>query len=176
MNGSNTGLRILGVDPGTRVSGFGLIDVQTGRFKHVENGGVFPPVKAPFHERIHHLFLKFAELIAEFQPNAVAIENIFVAKNVSSTLKLGHARGAIMVAACEAKLPVWEYSANEVKKAITGYGHASKEQIQRMVKSLLKLQDKAFTDASDALAVAICHANSYQMNEKVNALERLRAS
>lgn len=169
-------MRILGIDPGTRISGFGIIDTQAGKISHVENGGLFPPTKAPFSKRIHYLYNKITEVIQKFQPDVVALENIFVAKNVSSTLKLGHARGAIMVAVCEQGLPLWEYSANEVKKALTGFGHAGKEQIQRMVKSLLKLQDAAFTDASDALAVAICHANSHRMNEKVNALKPRRAS
>lgn len=160
-------MRILGIDPGTIVTGWGLIDENAGRLTHLDNGGIFPPRKQPFFERIYFIHEHIHELIQKFSPEVVAMEDIFVAKNASSALKLGHARGATMVAAGRSNLPLVEYTANHVKKAITGYGHASKEQIQKMVKSLLKLPGEAFTDASDALAVAICHANSHRLLAKV---------
>jgi len=160
-------MRVLGIDPGTIVTGYGLIDEKNGRLLHVDNGGIFPPTKKPLPDRIYLIHEKIEALIREYSPDAIAIEDIFVAKNVSSSLKLGHARGAAMVAGTRAQIPIFEYSANKVKKALTGYGHASKEQIQRMVRSLLKLPGEAFTDASDALAVAICHSSSYRMLKKV---------
>ena len=158
---------ILGLDPGTVVTGFGLIEENGSRLSHIDNGGIHPPRKADLSEKIFFIHEKVVDLIRNHNPDAIAIEDIFVAKNVSSTLKLGHARGAAMVAASRSLLPIFEYSANQVKLAVTGYGHAGKEQIQKMVKSLLKLPEKAFSDASDALAVAICHSNSYRLQQKV---------
>lgn len=160
-------MRVLGIDPGTIVTGYGLIDEKNGRLSHVDNGGIFPPPKKNLPDRIFCIHEKVEWLIQKFSPDAIAIEEIFVAKNVASTLKLGHARGAAMIAGSRAQIPIFEYSANQVKKALTGYGHASKEQIQRMVRSLLKLPGEAFSDASDALAVAICHSSSYRMLKKV---------
>lgn len=160
-------MRILGIDPGTLVTGWGLIEETNGRLSHVENGGIFPPKKRSLFDRVCLIHRELEEIIHAFNPEVLAMEDIFVAKNVASSLKLGHARGATMVAAGRAGLPLFEYTANQVKKALTGYGHASKEQIQKMVKSLLNLPGLAFADASDALAVAICHANSYRMLKKV---------
>jgi len=162
-------MRILGIDPGCVVTGYGLVEETRGRSLHVDNGGIFPPPKFPFGDRICFIHDRIEELLQRFSPDAVAIENIFVAKNVSSTLKLGHARGAAMVAVARAKLPIHEYSALQVKQAVTGYGHASKDQIQKMVRALLKLPGEAFSDASDALAVALCHLSSYRMAQKVKA-------
>jgi len=162
-------MRILGIDPGCVVTGYGIIEEAQGRIAHLDNGGIFPPAKAAFSDRICFIHDQIEVLIAKFTPEAVVIENIFVAKNVQSTLKLGHARGAAMVAASRAGRPIFEYTALQVKQAVTGYGHASKEQIQKMVQALLKLPGMAFTDASDALAVALCHANSYRMMRKVKA-------
>jgi crossover junction endodeoxyribonuclease RuvC len=161
-------MKILGIDPGSVVTGYGLIEETQGKMTHVDNGGIFPPKGRPFSERICYIHNQVEALIERHRPDAVAIENIFVAKNVSSTLKLGHARGAAVVAVARSNLPLYEYTANEVKLAVTGYGHAGKEQIQKMVCTLLKLPGHAFTDASDALAVAICHLNSYRLLKKVS--------
>lgn len=162
-------MRILGIDPGCVVTGYGLVEQVNGKNLHIENGGIFPPTKLAFGDRICFIHDRIEELLQRFSPDEVAIENIFVAKNVSSTLKLGHARGAAMVAVSRAKLPMHEYTALQVKQAVTGYGHASKDQIQKMVKALLKLPGEAFSDASDALAVALCHLSSYRMARKVKA-------
>lgn len=151
---------ILGIDPGTIVTGYGVIEKQGNRLLHRDNGGIFPAKGDPLPRRIFHIFQQIESLIEKFSPEVLALEDIFVAKNVSSALKLGHARGAAMVAGCRAGLPVFEYSANQVKLALTGYGHAGKEQIQKMVRTLLGLAGEPFSDASDALAVAICHSHS----------------
>lgn len=151
---------VLGIDPGTLVTGYGVIETQGNRLRHLDNGGIFPPKGEPLPQRIYHIFRQIESLIEKFSPEVMALEDIFVAKNVSSSLKLGHARGAAMVAGCRAGLPVFEYSANQVKLALTGYGHAGKEQIQKMVQTLLGLAGVPFSDASDALAVAICHSHS----------------
>jgi len=163
-------MRILGIDPGSQITGFGLIEGHPKGITHLENGGIFTPKNRSFSERIFHIFEQISLLIQNFSPDVVALEDIFVAKNVSSTLKLGHARGAIMVAVARAGVPLFEYSALQVKQAVTGYGRADKEQIQRMVRALLKLPDLAFTDASDALAVALCHFHSHRMLRKVQGL------
>jgi len=163
-------MRILGIDPGSRITGYGLIEAQPRGISHLENGGIFPPKQGTLGERIFHIFQEVALLIQKFSPDVVALEDIFVAKNVSSTLKLGHARGAAMVAIAQAGVPLFEYTALQVKQAVTGYGRADKEQIQRMVRALLKLPDMAFSDASDALAVALCHFHSYRLLKKVQGL------
>ncbi len=160
-------MRILGIDPGTRVTGYGFVEEKSGRVIHVDNGGIFPSPKGSLAERIYHINQELSRLLSDFAPDAVAIEDIFVAKNISSTLKLGHARGSAMIAVQQAGIPLYEYTANQVKKAVTGYGHANKEQIQKMVSSLLQLKECAFTDASDALAVALCHCYSYRFQNKV---------
>ena len=160
-------MRILGIDPGSVVTGYGVIQSQQGKTSHLDNGGIFSPVKKPWSERLCFIYDHVEALVKKHQPDVIAIEEIFIAKNISSSLKLGHARGVAMVAAAKSGLPVFEYTALQVKQSVTGYGHASKEQIQKMVRALLKLPDLAFSDASDALAVAICHLNSYRMLKKV---------
>lgn len=160
---------VLGIDPGTVVTGYGVIEKQGNRLRHLDNGGIFPPKSEPLPHRIHFIFEQLEVLIKKFSPEVMALEDIFVAKNVASSLKLGHARGAAMVAGTRAGLPVFEYSANQVKIALTGYGHAGKEQIQKMVRTLLGLSDEPFTDASDALAVAICHSHSLIHLRKVGS-------
>jgi crossover junction endodeoxyribonuclease RuvC len=161
---------ILGIDPGSVVTGFGLVEASAGRMGHVENGGIFPPKNTSFGERIFYIFQQVETLVQKFTPDAVAIEEIFVAKNVSSSLKLGHARGAAMVAVAKAGLPLYEYTALQVKQAVTGYGRADKGQIQKMIRVILKLPETAFADASDALAVAVCHLQSHRFLKKVGGL------
>ncbi len=162
-------MRILGIDPGSVVTGYGVLEGEAGQAVHLENGGIFLPAKLPFSDRLCYLHDHIEGLIKKFSPDTVALEDIFIAKNVSSTLKLGHARGAIMVAVAKAGLPLFEYTALQVKQAVTGYGRADKEQIQKMVCALLKLPGLAFTDASDALAVALCHFHSYRLMKKVSS-------
>lgn len=151
-------MRIFGIDPGSTTTGYGIVEAQGSSVKHLDNGGIHLPKSKTLPHRLAIIYNEITALIERFQPDAVAIENVFVAKNVSSTLKLGHARGAAMVAAVNAGIPVAEYTPSQVKKALTGYGSASKDQMQRMVKAVLGLPELAFEDASDALAVALCHA------------------
>ncbi len=160
-------MRILGIDPGSITTGYGLIEGLKGKMRHLENGGIFLNSKVSFSERICRIHDQIEILIKNFSPDVLALEDIFIAKNVSSALKLGHARGAVMVAAGRLGLPIFEYTALQVKQAVTGYGHAGKEQIQKMIRVLLELPDAAFSDASDALAVAVCHFHSYRMQGKV---------
>ena len=150
---------VLGVDPGSRVTGYGLIEKDHNRMTCIQAGVITPPPKAPFYERIHHIFQSMLDIMSEYSPLELAIEEVFFAKNVQSSLKLGHARGAVLIAAVESGLKIFEYSPLEIKKSTVGYGRASKEQVRSMVKMILNLKSEPLLDASDALATAICHLN-----------------
>ena len=151
---------ILGIDPGSRKTGYGLISKQGNRLVHIDNGAIFTQSAKEFPQRLEQIFTGLSAIIAQYQPTAVAVENVFLAKNAMSALKLGQARGAAIVAAVNVGLPVHEYTAMQVKQAVVGTGRAEKTQVQQMIKALLNLPEVAQEDASDALAVAICHAHS----------------
>jgi crossover junction endodeoxyribonuclease RuvC len=164
-------MRILGIDPGSRITGYGFIAKEGNRLLHIDNGAIFTDAATDFPGRLKRIFDGITDVIHRYQPDAVAVEDIFFATNVQSALKLGQARGAAIVAGVTAGLPVFEYTALQVKSAVVGHGRAAKEQVQQMVKVLLGLPEIAQADASDALAVAICHANSATMK----SLARLSA-
>jgi len=156
-------MRILGIDPGSRITGYGLVEKIGNRLRHMDNGAIITNSKAPMPERLQIIYRQLNRIIDEYAPQAVAVERIFVAKNALSALKLGHARGVAMLAGVNAGLPVAEYSAVEVKNAVVGYGRAAKTEVQHMVRVLLALPEIAQEDASDALAVAICHAHCHEL-------------
>ena len=160
---------VLGIDPGSRITGYGIIRKDGNRLIHVDNGAIFTDAAKDFPLRLHRIFSGLVEVIERYRPDAVAVEQIFFSNNVQSALKLGQARGAAIVAGVNAGLPVFEYSALQVKQAVVGHGKAAKEQVQQMVKVLLNLPEIAQADASDALAVAICHANSSALKNQVAA-------
>lgn len=160
-------IRLLGLDPGLRATGWGLIDVDGNTLSAVANGTVKANDKLQMAERLHHIFSEIGKVIGAYQPGECAIEETFVNKNPTSTLKLGHARAAAMLAAAEAGLPVCEYTPNAVKKAVVGAGHAGKEQVASMVKMLLPGAAAESADAADALAVAICHAHHRATNVRM---------
>lgn len=162
-------MRVLGIDPGCTITGFGVVDVVDGRLCHVADGGIEPCASHPLPRRLRKIFDELTKLIAVHGPDAVAIESVFVAKNVRSSLLLGHARGTAMIAASTADIDVAEYTPSEIKKALTGTGGATKEQIQRMVKMMLGLSEIRPADASDALAVAICHCNCASFKMRIAA-------
>ena len=155
---------ILGIDPGSRITGYGLISKEGNRLIHIDNGAIFTQSAQDFPQRLQQIFAGLSTVIEQYQPEAVAIENVFLAKNAQSALKLGQARGAAIVAAVCVGLSVFEYSALQVKQAVVGSGRAEKQQVQHMIKVLLNLPEVAQEDASDALAVAVCHAHSAGMN------------
>ncbi len=157
-------MRILGIDPGSRITGYGIIVKEGNRLIHVDNGAIFTDSAKDFPLRLQRIYTGLSQVIERYGPEEVALENIFFAKNVQSALKLGQARGAAIVAAVNAGLPVFEYSALQVKQAVVGHGKAAKVQVQQMLKVLLNLPEAAQEDASDALAVGICHAHSRGMN------------
>ncbi len=150
---------ILGIDPGSRVTGYGLIRREQGRLIYVASGCIRTG-EGFLSERLLVINNGIKEIIKQFSPTEFAIEEVFMAKNPSSALKLGQARGVAIVAAAEAGLMVHEYSARKVKQALVGNGGADKTQVALMVMSLLKLGSSPQSDAADALAIAICHANS----------------
>ncbi|HKL26995.1 MAG TPA: crossover junction endodeoxyribonuclease RuvC [Desulfuromonadales bacterium] len=160
-------MRILGIDPGTRITGYGIIDVEGNRLRHVENGIVATRSNQPLADRLKIIYDGLQQVIATHDPAEMSIEQVFLAKNPRAALTLGHSRGTAMLAGVNANLPVCEYSALQVKSAVVGYGHAGKQQVQQMVKALLNLPEIAQEDAADALAVAICHANSRTLNQAV---------
>ncbi len=149
---------ILGVDPGSLITGYGIISSQSGRPRMLACDAIKNDGSRSMPERLQHIFDRLREVIIRYRPDAVAIETAFYGKNAQSALKLGHARGAAMLAAVTGGLQVLEYSPREVKKAVAGNGNASKQQVQYMVKSLLRLRETPkYYDTTDALAVAICH-------------------
>lgn len=158
-------MRILGIDPGTAITGYGIIDVEGNRLRHVDNGIIKTRSSEPLPVRLKTIYDGLTAILAEFVPEAVAVEQVFLAKNPRAALTLGHARGTAVLAAVNRDLDVHEYSALQVKSAVVGYGHAAKQQVQQMVKALLNLPEVAQEDAADALAVAICHANSRTMKQ-----------
>ncbi len=152
---------ILGVDPGSRKTGFGVINCQGAKSVYVASGVIrVPDISLP--ERLKIIFDSVTEIIEKYCPQEFAIENVFMAKSAGSALKLGQARGAAIVAAVNQELPVSEYDARKVKQSVVGHGGADKVQVQHMVKTLLKLPATPQEDAADALAIALCHANTQQ--------------
>jgi len=160
-------MRILGIDPGSRTTGYGFIEQQGNRLIHIDNGAIMTRSRNALADRLALIYRQLEELIKEFQPEAVAVEQVFMAKNPASALKLGHARGVALLAGIQAGLPVAEYTALQVKSAVVGYGRASKSQVQQMTRTLLCLPEIAQEDASDALAIAICHAHSHHLEDKI---------
>ncbi|WP_428658688.1 crossover junction endodeoxyribonuclease RuvC [Reyranella sp.] len=161
-------MRLIGLDPGLRLTGWGVIDVDGNRLRHVAHGAVKVPADQSLAERLCALFEAIAAVVAEQQPAEAAVEETFVNVNPGSTLKLGQARGVVMLAPARAGLPVFEYSANLVKKSVVGAGHAEKRQVAMMVGRLLPGVE-ATADAADALAVAICHAHHRATARRIEA-------
>ncbi len=153
---------ILGLDPGSRITGYGVIKVTDNRQEYVTSGCIRTNLKESLSARLDVIFQEVTQIVAEYIPTELAIEQIFMARNAASALKLGQARGAAIVAAVNQGIPVYEYEARKIKQAVVGNGASTKAQIQHMVTALLKLPDKPQSDAADALAVAICHVNTRQ--------------
>jgi crossover junction endodeoxyribonuclease RuvC len=170
-------MKVLGVDPGTLTSGFGIVSEEDHTLFHVVSGGISPSAKSPFPKRLKKIYEELEKIIDKYRPNVVVVEDLFVSKNIKSALKLGHSRGVAILAAMNAGLPVFEYSPSEVKQAVVGNGKAEKKQVQLMVKSLLSLQKVPHpADAADALAAAICHIHSSRLREILKNSSSLRQS
>ena len=153
---SNIMQRILGIDPGSRITGFGIIEISQQNSKYITSGCInIKPTSMPL--RLQEIYTGLNQIIQQYQPNISVIEQVFMHRNAASALKLGQARGAAIVACVQNGLPVYEYAPTQIKQAVVGKGHADKIQVQHMVKVLLSLPNSPQSDAADALAVAICH-------------------
>ena len=153
-------MTILGIDTSLRSSGYGVLVTEGSRMRSLEAGRIRNAPKLPLSECLRTIHARVAELIAQHSPDVVAIESVIYGKNAGTMLVLGEARGAVITAAADAGLPIYEYEPRRVKMAVCGNGLAEKEQVQRMVKTLLGLQELPQNDAADALAIAITHAHS----------------
>ena len=162
-------MRILGIDPGSRATGFGFIDCDGPRLTAHRWGRLTSKPTLPLAERLLIFFEGLEALVADERPEVAAIESVFYARNARSALILGHARGVAVLAAARAGIPVVEYSPLEIKQAVVGYGRGEKAQVQAMVTMLLRLDKKPPHDAADALAVAICHAHSSTLQAKLHS-------
>ena len=152
-------MRVMGIDPGSVVTGYGIIESDGTRSFHVAHGHI--RLKgASFIERLGHIHAAVGELVAEWRPAEVAIEQVFLGNNVMSALKLGQARGAAITAVVSRSIPVAEYAPRAVKQVVTGAGGAGKDQVQTMVRALLRIEETLQADAADGLAIAVCHAHS----------------
>lgn len=151
--------RILGIDPGSRATGYGVIAKKGNRVYYVTCGVIRLGDKYAFSDRLKVIFDSLCEVIATHKPTVAAVEDVFVAANPRTALKLGHARGVAVMAALHNGLKVYDYTPRLVKQAVVGYGNADKHQVQQMVRVLLQLSASPSADAADALAVAMCHAN-----------------
>lgn len=152
-------IRILGIDPGSINTGYGIIDSEGNHSRHVDNG-IIKIQGEDLAAKLRCIYIGLSELINQFQPDEISIEQVFMHRNADSALKLGQARGAAITACTMQELPVYEYTANQVKQATVGKGHAAKQQVQHMIKVLLCLTEVPATDAADGLAIALCHAHS----------------
>lgn len=166
-------IRILGIDPGSRFTGYGLIDSDGQHARYVASGCV----RVNGHnlpEKLGLIFRELSALIDEYQPQQLAIESVFMHRNADSALKLGQARGAAICAGVTREMPVAEYAPREIKQAVVGKGGADKQQVQHMVRVLLSLGETPQADAADALAIALCHSYKQQAVERVSAAQQLR--
>lgn len=158
--------RILGIDPGSRLTGFGVLDFEADNATYVASGTI-RSIKGEFSERLKAIYNAVSELVSEYQPDVVAIESVFVHKNPGSALKLGHARSAAICATFQSNAVVYEYAPREIKLAVVGTGAASKEQVKHMVISILKLEGSPSADAADALATALCHGHQRRLSARL---------
>ena len=159
-------LRILGIDPGSRLTGFGVLDFAADSATYVASGSV-RSVDGEFAERLKQSFEAISQIVSEYRPDVVAIETVFVHRNPGSALKLGHARSAAICATFEFDVEVFEYSPRQIKQAVVGTGSATKEQIQHMIRTMLALDGDPSPDAADALATALCHGNRRRLQRRL---------
>jgi crossover junction endodeoxyribonuclease RuvC len=161
-------MRVLGIDPGTAATGYGVVEEREGGLHAVRFGAITSPASLPFAQRLLRIYRDLRILLTDLRPDCAAVEAVFFARNVQSALRLGQARGVALLALAEAGIPIHEYSALEIKQAVTSYGQAQKEQVQAMVRLLLHLPEAPHpADAADALAVAICHQQAARLQARL---------
>lgn len=159
---------IIGIDPGSCITGYGVVRYLNNNAEHIAHGCI-KTKSDTLADKLNEIFVNITEVIKSHSPTQAAIEQVFTCYNHQSALKLGQARGAALVALSHAGLPVSEYSAKHVKRAVTGYGGADKAQVQHMIRALLKLTQTPPADAADALAIAICHCHHQSLQRKIGA-------
>jgi len=165
-------MRVLGIDPSVQSTGFGIIEYSDNSYSVLEYGAIKPSRRLLFHHKVNMIRNQLEKIIQTYQPTEVAIENPFYAQNIRTAITLGQVRGAALVAVASHDCNLYEYSPLEIKKAVTGYGRADKNQVKTMIKTLLNIQEPDLgTDASDALATAYCHLNSRIFEQKVKEPE-----
>ena len=164
-------IRILGIDPGSRLTGFGVLDINGDQARYVASGTV-RSTDGEFPERLKQIFESLTAIVDEHRPQVVAIESVFMHKNAGSALKLGQARSAALCATFSRDVEVFEYAPREIKQAVVGTGSATKEQVQHMVVALLKLQGMLAADAADALAAALCHGHQRRLQNQLSMSAR----
>lgn len=158
---------ILGLDPGTATTGYGVIRVLGNRFQMLEYGIISTPAKTPMEKRLEMIYDNLQELLQKWQPDQAAVEELFFNQNITTAITVGQARGVLLLCCAQNNVPLAEYTPLQVKQALVGYGRADKKQIQQMVKMFLNLADiPKPDDVADALAIAICHAHNYQTNQR----------
>ncbi len=156
-------MRILGIDPGSAATGYGIVDHAEGRLTHVAHGTLQPPRRKSLHVRLLQLLRDIEDLVARHGPDVAVVEQVFVSASPRSALVLGQARGVVLAGLATGGMAIHEYDPRQIKQAVSGYGAASKDQIRRMVRRLLDLERAPASDPADALAAAICHANHYRL-------------
>ncbi|GGJ16944.1 crossover junction endodeoxyribonuclease RuvC [Paenibacillus hunanensis] len=162
-------MRIMGIDPGIAIVGFGFIDKNGSKLTPVQYGCIQTEAHTPEEERLLHVYEGMVQLIEKYEPQMIAFEKLFFNRNVTTAMSVSQARGVAILAAAQKGLPIAEYTPMQVKQAIVGYGKAEKRQVQEMVRMFLNLQKVPKPDdVADALAVAVCHAHSYVLNSKLN--------
>ncbi|GFN33608.1 crossover junction endodeoxyribonuclease RuvC [Paenibacillus xylaniclasticus] len=167
-------MRVLGIDPGIAIAGFGFIDKDGHKLTPVQYGSIETKAGTPQETRLVQIYESAGALMDKYKPNSVAVEKLFFNRNVTTAFAVGQARGVIILAAAQRGLPVAEYTPLQVKQAVVGYGKAEKRQVQEMVRMFLKLSAiPKPDDVADALAVAICHAHSVVLNNRMNGVPKL---
>ena len=165
-------VKILGIDPGSIKCGYGVIEIRPKGPAYVTSGTIAPSSTKPLHERLHYIYEGLIAIIHNYRPDHVVVEKIFFAKSVRAAMSLGYARGIALLAAASEGIDLHECSALEVKKSVVGYGKAEKEQVQKMVRLILNLQGNLAPDSADAIALALCYANTIKFS---NAVEKSSA-
>ena len=164
-------VRILGIDPGSQITGFGVVEATGNRTTAVEWGSI--RTEGEHSERLRNIFHALGRIVRELKPAEIAIERVFLHRNADSALKLGQARAAAICATFESEVPIYEYTARHIKQAVVGRGGAEKQQVQRMVQMILGLRDEIQADAADALAAAICRANERSTRDWLRAAVKI---
>lgn len=160
-------MKVLGIDPGSNVTGYGIVEVSGNKYTHIASGDIKLKKTQSLAEKLLTIHNSVKDLIKDFKPESVAVESVFFAKNARSAIILGHARGAVLLSASSMELEVFEYSPTEIKKAVTGHGRADKKDMQKMIGLLLGKDLTTSSDSADALGIAICHLNNSGLNRRL---------